>query len=72
MPKIADTSDEVIIVGWYVAPSDTVQEGAPLLEVETDKAHADVPSPMSGVVIELLVQIDDEVTTSTPIAILEV
>lgn len=71
LPKLGDTANEVVVVSWYVEVGATVAEGDPLLAVQTDKVDIDVPSPMSGTVVERLVGPDDEVAVGTPIAVVE-
>ena len=72
MPKLGETVDEVLILEWAVSAGDAVSTGDRLLTVETDKVEADLPSPVSGVVVELLVGIDDEVQVGAPVCVLEV
>ena len=38
MPRLSDAMEEGTILQWLVAAGDTVREGDPLVEVETDKA----------------------------------
>jgi len=71
MPKVADSIDEVYISEILVAPGNTVQAGDPLMLVETDKASVEVPSPVSGTVIAILVVIDQAVSTGAPIVEIE-
>lgn len=71
MPRVADTVDEVVIAEWLVEIGARVEIGDVLMNVETDKAVVEVPSPVSGVLIAQLVAVDDEVVTGTPIAQLE-
>jgi glutaconyl-CoA/methylmalonyl-CoA decarboxylase subunit gamma len=71
MPRAADTVDEVMVSEWVVEPGATISIGDPLIRVETDKALVDVPSPVAGTLIEQLVNIEDEISTGTPIATIE-
>lgn len=71
MPRAADTVDEVVVSEWVVAEGSPVAEGDPILRVETDKALVEVPAPMGGTLVQHLVAIDDEITTGTPIAVIE-
>lgn len=71
MPRAADTVDEVVVTEWVVEPGVEVNAGDAILRVETDKAQVDVPAPVSGILVEQLVVIDDEISTGTPIAIIE-
>jgi 2-oxoisovalerate dehydrogenase E1 component len=62
-------SDETVsVVEWSVAVGDTVSEGDLLAEVEADKAAAELKSPVSGTVQELLIGVGDSVPVGTPIA----
>ena len=71
LPRVAETVDEVVISEIDVEVGSQVATGDILMRVETDKALVEVPSPISGVVVELLVSIDDEVGTGTPIVVIE-
>jgi pyruvate dehydrogenase E2 component (dihydrolipoamide acetyltransferase) len=48
LPDLGEGLSEAEIVGVLVREGDVVREDAPLLEVETDKARVEIPSPMSG------------------------
>lgn len=41
------------IVQWHVQPGDRVEEGAVLVDVETDKAVVEIPAPCSGIIESL-------------------
>lgn len=71
MPKVADSVDEVVILEWLTEVGSIIEAGQPLVQVETDKVDMEVPSPVSGTLIETLVSSDDEVSTGTPICIIE-
>jgi pyruvate dehydrogenase E2 component (dihydrolipoamide acetyltransferase) len=55
-PDIGEGLTEGEIVRWLVKEGDSVKEGDPLVEVETDKALAELPSPRTGVILRLLVK----------------
>lgn len=62
-------SDETVsVVEWAVSIGDAVTEGDLLADVEADKAAAELKSPVSGTVAELLVGVGDSVPVGTPIA----
>ena len=48
LPDLGEGLTEAEIVKVLVREGDVIQEDAPLLEVETDKANVEIPSPMSG------------------------
>ena len=53
-PDIGEGLTEGEIVHWLVKEGDEVKEGQPLVEVETDKALAEIPSPRTGAVLRIL------------------
>jgi pyruvate dehydrogenase E2 component (dihydrolipoamide acetyltransferase) len=53
-PDIGEGLTEGEIVRWLVKEGDEVREGQPLVEVETDKALAEIPSPRTGVILKIL------------------
>lgn len=71
LPRLADTVDEVVVAEWVRAVGDEVAVGDGLLTVETDKATVEVPTPVAGRLVAQLVSADDEITTGTPIAVVE-
>ncbi|WP_270729253.1 2-oxo acid dehydrogenase subunit E2 [Shimia sp. Alg240-R146] len=70
VPDIGDFSD-VPVVSVLVSVGDLVAEEDPLIEVESDKATMEVPSPMAGKVVELKVGEGDSVSEGTLILTLE-
>lgn len=71
MPRVGDTVDEVFLVSWKKAIGEDITVGESLMEVETDKATLEVPSPIAGTIVELLFKEDDKIKTGDPIAILQ-
>jgi len=53
-PDIGEGLTEGEIVRWLVKEGDEIKEGQSLVEVETDKALAEIPSPKTGVVLKIL------------------
>jgi pyruvate dehydrogenase E2 component (dihydrolipoamide acetyltransferase) len=53
-PDIGEGLTEGEIVRWLIKEGDEIKEGQPLVEVETDKALAEIPSPRTGVILRLL------------------
>ena len=56
-----DAGEEARVSFWYVDVGEAVREGADLVQMLTDKATFDVPSPVSGTVVELVADEDQEV-----------
>jgi pyruvate dehydrogenase E2 component (dihydrolipoamide acetyltransferase) len=53
MPDIGEGVVEGEVVKWHVKAGDTVREDQPMVEVMTDKATVEIPSPKAGVVKEI-------------------
>lgn len=51
LPDIGEGLTEATIVSWYIAVGETVGMDEPLVEIETDKAIVDIPSPIAGVLL---------------------
>ena len=66
MPKVGDAADKVLICELMVKRGDPIAEGNLLMLVETDKANVEVPSPLAGTVVEVMVVVGDEVATGAP------
>ncbi len=56
LPDLGEGIHEGQIVNVLVKPGDTIAEYQPMLEVETDKAAVEIPSPAAGVVAQVLVE----------------
>ena len=61
IPDLGDF-DEVVVVEVHVAEGDSIQEGEPILTLETEKAAMDLPSTISGVIENIVVGIGDKVS----------
>jgi pyruvate dehydrogenase E2 component (dihydrolipoamide acetyltransferase) len=61
LPDLGEGIHEGEIIEVLVAVGDTVEDGQPILVVETDKATTEVPAPVTGKVAEILVKPGDEV-----------
>ena len=67
-----DAGDKARVSFTYVDEGETVNEEDDLVEMVTDKATFNVPSPKTGTVKKYLVQEEDEVKVGDPLCILEV
>ena len=69
LPAIGEGLVEGEIVKWLVAVGDTVVEDQPLVEVMTDKATVEIPSPRGGAIVELRAAEGDVVEIGTTILV---
>ena len=70
MPKLSDTMEEGRIARWLKKEGETVREGDLLLEIETDKATMEYPSPDGGVLLKILHGDGATVPLRSPIGVL--
>jgi pyruvate dehydrogenase E2 component (dihydrolipoamide acetyltransferase) len=59
LPDLGEGIHEGEIIAVLVAVGDSVSEGAPILEVETDKATVELPSPFTGNIAQIMVKPGD-------------
>lgn len=71
LPDIGEGVTEGEVVKWLVKPGDTVTADQPIVEVMTDKATVEVPTPFAGTVKELKVKEGDVVPIESTLLILE-
>lgn len=69
LPQLGETVTEGTITQWFKAVGDTVAVDEPLFEVSTDKVDSEVPSPASGVLLEIRVPEGETVDVGTVLAI---
>ncbi|GGR52422.1 acetyltransferase component of pyruvate dehydrogenase complex [Deinococcus seoulensis] len=70
LPDVGDNIEQGTVVTVLVKAGDTVTEGQPVIEIETDKAVVEVPSNASGTVQSVSVNVGDTVKVGGVIATL--
>ncbi len=55
MPQLGETVAEGVVTKWYKKVGDTIKADETLFDVETDKVSTEIPSPVAGVVAEIVV-----------------
>jgi pyruvate/2-oxoglutarate dehydrogenase complex dihydrolipoamide acyltransferase (E2) component len=71
LPDVGEGLEEGEIVSWLVHPGDTVARHQPLVEVQTDKALVELPSPVAGQVVSLSFSPGDIVKVGQVLVVLE-
>ena len=61
MPQLGETVTEGTVLRWCKQVGERIGVDEPLLEVSTDKVDAEVPSPVAGEIVEILVAEGDTV-----------
>src|SRR5690625_536553 len=68
MPALGESVTEGTVTRWLKEVGETVEVDEPLLEVATDKVDTEIPSPVAGVLEEILVQEDETVEVGAELA----
>lgn len=71
LPKMGESVAEATITNWVKNVGDTVEQDETVVEIATDKVDSEVPSEVSGKIVEILFQTDDVVQVGQTIAIIE-
>ncbi len=71
LPVIGETVTEGIVERWLKKPGDTVRKFEPLVEINTDKVNVELPSPFSGVLVEILAPEGATVPVGGALALIE-
>ena len=61
LPALGESVTEGTVTRWLKNVGDTVAVDEPLVEISTDKVDTEIPSPVAGVIEEILVAEDDTV-----------
>ncbi|MDY4492914.1 2-oxoglutarate dehydrogenase, E2 component, dihydrolipoamide succinyltransferase [Schaalia hyovaginalis] len=70
MPALGESVTEGTVTTWLKSVGDTVAVDEAIVEVSTDKVDSEVPSPVAGVLLEILVGEDETVEVGTQIALI--
>lgn len=71
LPKMGESVAEATITNWLKQVGDTIAADEAVLEIATDKVDSEVPSEVSGTLVEVLFQVNDVVQVGQTIAIIE-
>ncbi|MDJ0956159.1 MAG: dihydrolipoyllysine-residue acetyltransferase [Arenicellales bacterium] len=67
VPDIGDF-EEVDVIEVHIAEGDQIKMEDPLITLESDKATMDVPSPMTGTIVDVLTRVGDKISEGDAIA----
>ncbi len=71
LPKMGESVAEATIIKWVKKPGDYIEADEAVIEIATDKVDSEVPSPVSGKLVEQLCKEDDIVQVGAVVAIIE-
>ena len=70
LPALGESVTEGTVTRWLVAVGDTVAVDDPIVEVSTDKVDTEIPSPVAGVVEQILVEEDEDVEVGAALVVI--
>lgn len=70
MPKLGETVVDGVIVRWLKQPGDRVELDEPLVEVDSDKVSAEIPSPTAGILQKIIAEEGAAVPVGAPICLI--
>ena len=68
MPKMGESIMEGTILEWKKKPGEEIKRDETLLEISTDKVDSEIPSPSSGIILDILYKSNETVEVGTVIA----
>ena len=71
LPKMGESVAEATITNWLKKVGENIDMDEAVLEIATDKVDSEVPSEVSGTLVEILFQVDNVVQVGQTIAIIE-
>jgi 2-oxoisovalerate dehydrogenase E2 component (dihydrolipoyl transacylase) len=71
LPDLGEGTVSAEVIAWKVAPGDVIREDAPLVEMSTEKAVVEVPSPVGGRVVALGGKPGDVIAVGAELAVFE-
>lgn len=71
LPDVGEGIHEAEILAWLVKAGDTVKRDQPILEIQTDKAVVEIPSPVSGTIAEIRAEPGQVATVGQILVVIE-
>lgn len=71
LPELGEGIEKATVSYWYFQEGEKVKEKDDLVELTTDKATFNLPSPCSGTIIEIFFREGDTVNVGEALAVIE-
>src|SRR5207253_10461493 len=72
LPDIGEGTTEAEIVAWHISPGQVIREEDPLVDIMTDKATVEIPSPVAGTVVTIEGAVGEKRTVGSLLVTLDV
>ena len=70
LPELGESVTEGTVTRWLKSVGDSIEVDEPLVEVSTDKVDTEIPSPVAGVIQEILVDEDEDIEVGAPLVVI--
>ena len=71
MPALGESVTEGTVTRWLKAEGDHITIDEPLLEISTDKVDTEIPSPVTGTLVRIIVGVDGTVEVGAELAVID-
>ena len=71
LTTLPESVSEATLISWYKKPGERVKQDEKLADIETDKVILDIPAPVSGVLIKIIVPEGTTIEAETVIGLIE-
>jgi 2-oxoglutarate dehydrogenase E2 component (dihydrolipoamide succinyltransferase) len=71
LPKLGESIVNATVVRWFKKEGDFVHLDEPLLEVSTDKVNSEIPAPVAGLLMQIVVQVDQELAVGDLLGVIQ-
>ncbi|MDN6490010.1 MAG: 2-oxoglutarate dehydrogenase, E2 component, dihydrolipoamide succinyltransferase [Yaniella sp.] len=69
LPELGESVTEGTVTRWLKEVGDTIEVDEPIVEISTDKVDTEIPSPVAGTVLEILVQEAEDIEVGQGLAV---
>ncbi len=70
LPKLGESIVSATVVQWFKKEGEFIKLDEPLLEVSTDKVNSEIPSPIDGILVKIVVNPEEEVDVGATLGVL--
>ena len=71
LPELGEGIEKAVVAGWYYKAGEQVNKDDDIVEVVTDKAVFNVPTGISGILKNILIEEGEEASVGSPLAVIE-
>jgi pyruvate/2-oxoglutarate dehydrogenase complex dihydrolipoamide acyltransferase (E2) component len=70
LPNLGAEATDALVAAWLKDVGDTVRQGEPIAEIETEKATVELEAPVAGRLAEILVPAGEEAAVGAVVAVI--